>query len=196
MCYILFRFNYHLTSKNLISLKISNLFCMKKKNLLLTCLLFLGINALFAQATIDKYCYLIFKGSIVKNTLHTYADFTHFDFTYEQLDDNTYILSGYAKNKHGDQLGNMISLDVYKGHTPGTLKNLEKGHLFLTLETMNENDVDGSEDYILSPKKCKDKDENTLDYVSYFFSNKAASTVELLSCTAVKVFTLNPSPPY
>ena len=169
---------------------------MKKKNLLLTCLLFLVVNALFAQVAADKYCYLILKGSIVKSTLHTYSDFAHFDFTFEPLDDNTYILSGYAKNKNGEQLGDMISMEPYKGHTPVKLKNLEKGHLFLTLEIMKENEVDGSEDYILSPKKCKDKDENPLDYVSYFFSNKASTVNELLSGTAVQSFTLNPSPPY
>ena len=169
---------------------------MKKKKLLLTCLLFLGINALFAQAATDKYCYLILKGSVIKNTLHTYPDFAQFDFTFEQLNDNTYILSGYAKNENGEQLGNIISLSTYTGHTPAKLKNLEKGHLFLTLETMKDNDVDGSEDYILSPKKCKDKNDNLLDYVSYFFSNRVATIVDLLSGTVVKNFTVNPSPPY
>ena len=171
---------------------------MKRINLLLTYVLFLilSINNLFGQATTDSYCYLTLKGATVKNTLINYPDFAQFDFTFTQLDNETYILSGYAKNENGDQLGEMISLEPYNGHSPKKLKNLEKGHLFLTLNTMKENDVDGAEDYILSPKKCRDKDEKTLDYVSYFFSNKAVRNIELLSSPLVKSFTLNPSPPY
>ena len=171
---------------------------MKKKNLLLVfvLLLFLSINNLFGQATTDKYCYLTLKGSVIKNTLINFPDFAQFDFTFHQLENETYILSGYAKNENGDQLGEIIYLEPFNGHAPSRLKNLEKGHLFLTLNTIRENEVDGSEDYILSPKKCKDKDENTLDYVSYFFSNKAATNIALLSGTILKSFTLNPSPPY
>ena len=171
---------------------------MKRKNLLLAYVLFLflSINNLFGQATTDRYCYLTLKGAIVKNILISYPDFAQFDFTFTQLDNETYILSGYAQNEKGDQLGEMISLEPYPDHSPKKLKNLEKGHLFLTLNTMKENDVDGSEDYILSPKKCKDKDEKTLDYVSYFFSNKALKNIDLLSAPVMKNFTLNPSPPY
>lgn len=169
---------------------------MKKKNLLLSCLLFLGVNTLFAQASTDKYCYLVLKGVIVKSTLHTYPDFAQFDFTFNQLENSTYILTGYAKNENGDQLGEMISLEPYTDYNPKKLKNLEKGHLFLTLETMREHFVDGTEDYILTPRKCKDKDDNTLDYVSYFFSNKASANITLISGTTLKNFTLNPSPPY
>jgi hypothetical protein len=60
---------------------------------------------------------------------------------------------------------------------------------------MQTNNVDGTEDYILTPKKCKDRSGAEVDYVSYRFSNKV-TPISFLAGTAVKSFDLNPSPPY
>ena len=171
---------------------------MKKINLhVVFFVLFLfSLNNLFGQSPTEKYGYIILKGDIVKNTLSNYQNFALFDFTYQLVEDDVYILSGYAKNESGEQLGGLITLDLITTHAARKLKNLDKGHLFLDLSTMELNNVDGSEDYILSPKKCKDRNGNELDYVSYFFSNKINTSISLLLNTTVKNFTLNPSPPY
>lgn len=169
---------------------------MKKINLqfVFFVLCLLSLNNLFGQT--ERYGYIILKGNIVKSTLRSYSDFALFDFTYQLVEDDTYTLSGYAKNESGEQLGGLITLDLITTQQGRKLKNLEKGHLFLDLSTMELNNVDGTEDYVLSPKKCKDKNGNEQDYVSYFFSNKINTSISLLRNTTVRNFTLNPSPPY
>jgi hypothetical protein len=61
---------------------------------------------------------------------------------------------------------------------------------------MQEQNVDGTEDYFLSPQKCKDRSGDDVDYVSYIFSNKAYKTTSFFLTVSVKEFILNPSPPY
>ena len=161
------------------------------------CLLLIFVRT-SAQPSIDKYAIVKLKGSIIKNTLEDYSGFAYFDFTYVQSDNNIYSLEGYARDKNNNQLGNLIILTPQTNHPVRRFKNLEKGHLYLTLETMQDHNVDGSEDYILTPRKCKDRDGNLLDYVSYRFSNKVKSSFGFIQAKyvyGVRAFDLNPSPP-
>lgn len=174
---------------------------MKKKitGLTFTVLLLLSFLISSGQPAIDKYYIVTLKGDMVRNTLDTYPEFSFFDFTYTQLEDSSYSLSGYAKDENKNQLGDLITLMPVTGRPLRRFKNLEKGHLYLDLATMQEHGVDGSEDYILTPKKCKDPSGSYVDYVSYRFSNKIEPSIgfiEAKSVNKVKSFDLNPSPPY
>lgn len=152
-----------------------------------------------AQPEIDHYYIVTLKGNIVSNTLNTYPEFSYFDFTYTQVSNNDYALSGYAKDEQKNQLGSLITLIPMTSHPPRLFKNLEKGHLYLDKATMEENNVDGSQDYVLTPKKCKDRSDDFVDYVSYRFSNKIEPSTGFLPAKSIgsfKSFNLNPSPPY
>ncbi|WP_018614674.1 hypothetical protein [Segetibacter koreensis] len=165
----------------------------------LTVLLLLAVITSFAQGEINKYSIVTLKGNLVSGILNTYPEFSYFDFTFVQLEDNIYSLEGYAKDKDQNQLGSLITLIPMTNQPARRFKNLEKGHLYLDLLTMQEHNVDGSEDYILTPRKCKNRAGNYVDYVSYRFSNKIEPSfgfIEAKSVTAVKSFNLNPSPPY
>lgn len=164
--------------------------------LLFTLISFLFVQNTFSQYLEDNYYIVVLKGDIIKNVLHDFEDFKYFDLSYLQLDDGNYTIAGYAKNDKDEQLGNLITLDIMTSIKPRHFKNLEKGHLYLNLTTMKNHNVDGTEDYILTPKKCKDIDGVVQDYVSYRFSNKVENAISLLAPNVVKAFNLNPSPPY
>jgi hypothetical protein len=171
---------------------------MRKKTTTLSITLILLVSFLISsgQPKFENYSIVTLKGDIIKNTLTAYPAFSYFDFTFRLLSDNNYSLQGYAKDNAGNQLGKLITFDVMTGQTK-KLKNLQKGHLYLDLATMKSNNVDGAENYVLTPKKCKDKSGNSVDYVSYRFSNKVDPTsVAFLEANALKAFDLNPSPPY
>ncbi|GEO11412.1 hypothetical protein SAE01_39080 [Segetibacter aerophilus] len=149
----------------------------------------------FSQGDKDSYCIVTLRGSTVKNILNSYPSFKYFDFSFKQVNSKSYILTGYAYDGNDNKLGGLITLDSMAAK-PRSLKNLSLGHLRLPLETMIERNVDGSENYVLTPKKCK-KDGEMLDYVSYRFSNRVAKEENaFLSAKAVIEFDLNPSPPY
>ena len=166
----------------------------------LTVVLLLTFSLAYCQnLKADGYYIVKLKGEIVSNILNTYSQFDHFDFTFKKLDDGKYALSGYASDADKQPLGDEINLIPLTDHHARSLKNLEKGHLYLYKTTMQEHDVDGSEDYILTPMKCKDHSGQSVDYVSYRFNNKIDDSDDdgsTGSLTAVKAFTLNPSPPY
>lgn len=164
--------------------------------LLLALTLFLFEADVFCQTDEDNYYLLVFKGDIIKTALSDYTDFKYFDLTYLRLEDGNYTLAGYARNNKNEQLGDLITLEVLPGNKARKFKNLEKGHLYLDLITMQNYNVDGSEDYVLTPKKCIDKSGAEVDYVSYRFSNKIENTSILIAPALVKSFNLNPSPPY
>ena len=157
---------------------------------------FLFVSDAFCQTKSDNYYIVVFKGDIIKAALNDNTDFKYFDLTYLQLDDGNYTLAGYARNDKNEQLGDLIILEAMPGNKARKFKNLEMGHLYLDLTTMQNYNVDGSEDYVLTPKKCKDKTGAEVDYVSYRFSNKIENTSNLIAPTLVKSFNLNPSPPY
>lgn len=168
-----------------------------KKNIfrLIFCLLSLVPSlASLSQPPVDNYYYLKFPGDIVKKTLRI-PNFSFFDFTFHQLPDGNYILTGWAKDANNNKLGDSITL-LQIAHPPARpLRNIEKGRLYLRLKTMQDRGVDGSEDYILSPQKCKDRNGHEVDYVSYYFSNRPALK-RGRKPKAVRAFDLNPSPPY
>ncbi|MCW3114028.1 MAG: hypothetical protein JWR18_2424 [Segetibacter sp.] len=148
-----------------------------------------------AQPPLENYYILTLKGSIVKNAINNSA-FSFFDFTFSPHSTGKYILTGYAKDADGKQLGTLISLIPSTTHPARPFKNMQKGHLYLPRTTMNAQSVDGTEDYILTPKKCKDKSGQLVDYVSYRFSNKVSTETSFMPGSALKSFDLNPSPPY
>ncbi len=100
----------------------------------------------------------------------------------------------------------IIKLTPIQGEKPRRLKNIEPGIFRLYFDVMKANNVDGLQDYILTPKKTKDKNTSKdVDYVSYRFSNKVykepstAYNTETLFIQAgfdLLEFDLNPSPPY
>jgi hypothetical protein len=150
----------------------------------------------FSQKDKESYCIVTLRGSTVKNILSNYPSFTYFDFSFKQVNSKSYILTGYAYDGNDNKLGGLITLDSMSAK-PRSLKNLSLGHLRLPLATMIEKNVDGSENYVLTPKKCKSKDGEMLDYVSYRFSNKVTKEeTAFLSAKGVIEFDLNPSPPY
>ncbi len=173
---------------------------MKKKLRALRFSIILSVSfiASSAQPPLENYNIVILKGNLVKNILNTYSKtFSLFDFGYKQLSNKSYSLVVTAKDANNNQLQNEITLAVMIGQPARPLKNLQKGHLYLTLETMQQNHVDGSEDYILTPKKCRDKTGNLVDYVSYRFSNRQDNSTSGFFLAPMTIdFDLNPSPPY
>lgn len=168
---------------------------MKITTLTITLVLLVSFVTSSAQPLQERYYIVTLKGSVVKNVLINPA-FSYFDFTFKPLGNYTYSLQGYAKNKDSNTIGGLITLAPMTSKPTRPLNNLEKGHLYLSLETMQANNVDGSEDYILTPKKTKDKSGNLVDYVSYRFSNKIESAPTGFLSNAITAFDLNPSPPY
>ena len=150
----------------------------------------------FSQSERDNYCIVTLKGSAVKNTLSAYPSFAYFDFYFQKLDSKSYILTGYAYDVNKNKLGDVIRLDSMSDK-PRSLKNIDPGYLRLDLATMKNHNVDGSENYVLTPKRYKNKSGESMDYVSYRFSNKVSKLeTAFLSVTKVIEFDLNPSPPY
>lgn len=168
-----------------------------KKILPISITLLLSFSSFFisAQPPLEGYYILIFKGSLVKDAINNPA-FSFFDFTYSQLSNGKYILTGFAKDVDSNSLGSRISLIPMTSKPTRPFRNLQKGHLYLDANTMNNQEVDGSEDYILTPKRCVDRDGQRVDYVSYRFSNKVSTETGFMSAYRVKSFDLNPSPPY
>lgn len=144
---------------------------------------------------LESYYIVTLKGDVVKDRLAT-PGFSYFDFTFKQLANKSYILTGHAYDANNNKLGNLITLEPMVSRPTRPLRNIHRGHLTLNLATMNENNVDGSENYVLTPKKCKDRSGDSVDYVSYRFSNKVSNKTSFLSATKVTEFDLNPSPPY
>ena len=166
-------------------------------------LLLLSTIISFGQRpTFDVYDIVILKKEDVKNVLQNLPGFAYFDFTYVKLNDGSYALEGYAKDKDNNPLGSLISLAPMANTNHYRFKDSAMGYLRLDLATMNENNVDGSENYVLTPRRCLDSLGHYRDFVSYRFSNRPEPSVgffgdkEITSVTAVKAFTLNPSPPY
>lgn len=174
---------------------------MKKKISLAAVIVFLSLSFLIssAQPAIDNYYIVRVKGDMIANTLSTYPDFSYFDFTFKQVNNDGYTLAVYARDKDGNQLGDEITLTPLTTEVTRRFKNTEKGHLYLTLDIMQKHNVDGSEDYILTPRKCMDASGNYADYVSYRVSNKIEESTGFIPASyrgGVKKFDLNPSPPY
>jgi len=163
-------------------------------------LLVFSFFASYGQRLRPEYYYIVtLRGDIVSNILNTYPQFAYFDFSYKRLESGKYSVTGYAKDADNNQLGDEIDLIPMTDKPARSLKNLDNtGTLRLDKETMQQYDVDGSEDYILTPRKCKDHSGQLVDYVSYRFNNKIDDSDDSStgSLTTVKVFTLNPSPPY
>lgn len=172
---------------------------MKKTTICTSLAIFLSALTIssFAQPPLESYSILSLKGAVIQDVLQTYPAFSFFDFTFKQAVNKNYFLVGYAMDNDSNQLGNQITLATISGSPARPLRNLEKGHLYLTRETMDAHNVDGSENYILTPKKCKDRSGELVDYVSYRFSNRVYNTSEsFLPDAALISFDLNPSPPY
>ena len=172
---------------------------MKTKllNLMLLIALLISSKVSFSQEPKERYYIVVLKGSVVRNTLANFPSFSYFDFTFKPLSNFNYSLEGYAKDISGKPLGDKIEFDTLVSRPSKPFKNIQKGHLYLVLATLRNFNVDGSEDYVLTPKKCKDKSGNNVDYVSYRFDNKIEeSNTSQLGYFGVRGFNLNPSPPY
>lgn len=169
---------------------------MKKYKLILfiSALLVLSAKSTSAQLP-ELYHIVLLKGIVVKHAL-SIPEFSYFDFVFK-LKGKAYTLGVIPRDKYNKPLGSIIMLDAKTARPPKLLKNKIKGSLYLDVETMNEQDVDGSEDYVLTPKKCTKRECEGSDYVSYRFNNKEDNTLTNLRFgRAVKAFDLNPSPPY
>jgi hypothetical protein len=173
---------------------------MKRKSFLVILIILLSTSVFIANAQSsndDRYSIVKLNGNIVSNILSEYPSFAYIDFTFQLVNDNIYSLSGIARDVNGTSLGTEFVLSNLETPAARPLKNLEKGHLYLTSNAMKKYYVDGSEDYILTPKKCKNKVGKLVDYVSYRFSNKITTTTSyLISAPKLIDFDLNPSPPY
>jgi hypothetical protein len=158
--------------------------------------LWIGAALLIVTASANEtYSTVILKGSDVKAALSNFPNFNRFDFTYAQESDGNYTLRGYAQASTGGNLGNLIVLNSLSSGPKKNLKNLTMGHLYLTLKTMRDQVVDGSENYILTPRKYKSDNGTTMDYVSYRFNNHIDESLTSDEYLGVRAFTLNPSPP-
>jgi hypothetical protein len=171
---------------------------MMKKifTLALTVFLLMAFLITSAQPPLENYYIVTLKGSAVRNVLNNYPAFSYFDFTYVQLNNKSYSLVAYAKDNENNQLGNPITLSPMTTRPTKQFRNIEKGHLYLTLTTMQDKNVNGSEDYVLTPKRCIDRTGKPVDYVSYRFSNKVYIPTTGYFLAVVTEFDLNPSPPY
>lgn len=155
-----------------------------------------------------QYYILMLKGTVVNNALSNYPQFAYFDFQFKKTEDGNYVLEGYARDADKQPLGTAISLiPVTRSVMPMTNQpfrklineNIEKIHLRLYKDTMAAYNVDGSEDYVLTPRKCRDRSGRLVNAVSYRFNTRIDddnSDGSIESLTAVKPFNLNPSPPY
>lgn len=144
------------------------------------------------------------RGDVIKNVTMN-SSFSYLEFSFTKTNNN-YSLVAYAKDENGGQLGDLIKLTPVTTEKPRSFRNIKQGIFRLSSITMQEHSVDGSQDYILTPKKTKDKNTGKdIDYVSYCFSNKVyknaatASNTETIFIQAnfdLLDFDLNPSPPY
>jgi hypothetical protein len=150
---------------------------------------------IFTASANETYSSVILKGSDVRAALSTFPSFNRFDFTYTQETDGNYALRGYAQDSNGGNLGKLIVLNSLSSGPKKNLKNLKMGHLYLTLKAMRDQAVDGTEDYILTPKKYKADNGTTMDYVSYRFNNRVDESLTSDDFLSVRAFTLNPYPP-
>ncbi len=168
-------------------------------------LLCLSFSISYAYPPSNNYYHVIMlKGDVVKTALN-YSSFSYLEFSFTKADTG-YTLVAYAKNKDGGKLGDLIKSTPVQGEKPRRLKNIEPGIFRLYFDVMKANNVDGSQDYVLTPKKTKDKNTGKeIDYVSYRFSNKvykntatAFNTESIFIQASFEVldFDLNPSPPY
>jgi hypothetical protein len=180
---------------------------MRKFSLTFSAALLSMVCFVSASGQSEKFSVVKLKGSDVSNALAS-PKFSYFDFTFKEAAKKSYILEGYAMDATGKPLGKPITLSALTEHPGKPLKNLDiMGHFRLTKNTILKQNVDGSEDYILTPRKCKDKKDKSksLDYVSYWFSNRfdevsddspALDRIGYLGGKVVIAFTFNPSPPY
>lgn len=162
-------------------------------------LLFCTLMAHSQKPSFFKYHVIKLDGSVVQRALQN-PDFHRFNFSYADDGTDAVLLVGYAENANSEQLSDVIRLRPLSVSVPKRFKNLApEGHLYLSRQTLIDHNVDGSEDYVLSPRKCVFENEIT-NFVSYRFSNRAEPASgdfadELLTAT-LKSFILNPSPPY
>jgi hypothetical protein len=160
----------------------------------------------YGQPPLNYYNVVKLEKDAVKNALAK-SGFSYLEFSFNKVD-SSYSMVANAKDKNGRQLGNPIKLPSLVSEKPRRLPNIQQGTFRLPVNVMKEHNVDGSEDYVLTPKKCKDpKNGKEIDYVSYRFSNKVfkntatASNSEGIFFQAAYIgnlveFELNPSPPY
>jgi hypothetical protein len=144
----------------------------------------------------SSFHHLVMPAIIVTNALDN-ADFSYFDFSYQNID-GSYYLGVTPKTADSTEIGEMIVLRQVRGRNPRSLPNTEPtAHLLLSKDLMMKQNVNGSENYILTPEKTVDPiTHRKINQVSYRFSNKVCTTCAVFLPDSLIEFDLNPSPPY
>jgi hypothetical protein len=168
---------------------------MKKR--LLTFLAIFGLFVLsLTTLAQSSFHHLVMPGIIVTNALNN-SDFSYFDFSYENID-GTYYLGVSPRTADSMEIGEMVVLQQVRGRNPRSLPNTQpNAHLLLSKDLMMKQNVNGSENYILTPEKTIDPiTHRKINQVSYRFSNRVCTTCAVFLPDSVIEFDLNPSPPY
>lgn len=132
------------------------------------------------------YHTLLFPKDIISIN-YTDGHFHHFTFNYISTSTG-YILEGFAYDVNNHRLRTKITLSQLSGTHPRKLKNLKRGHLNLTKEVMEANEMDGTVDCELVPKKYHEDEKGEMDYVSYRVKGHHHQLI-------FQEFDLDPSPP-
>jgi hypothetical protein len=87
-----------------------------------------------AQPQPESYNVLKLRGSIVTSAL-ILPGFAFYDFTFKKLSNEKYTLEGVPKDKDSVAIGPAVTLESLS-NPARPLHNLEKGHLYLSLNSM------------------------------------------------------------